>query len=188
MKVKPLIKAIRMSFRDVAFLYRMGSGFAGDVNRTHPAAIEPALVNVTTPPLIYGQALIATATNDVRPYAAADAAVAVPWGLLVRPYPTQQTSGGMAAALGAAVPPVSGVVDVCRSGMIMAQLNIGSIAPQKGGAVFVWCAVTSGNHIQGGFESAASGGNTAALDPTLMQFNGPADANGIVEISVNLGA
>jgi hypothetical protein len=66
-------------------------------------------------------------------------------------------------------------------GYISAKLNTG--VAQKGGAVFIWVAATSGAHIQGGFEVAASGGNTCALDESYS-FNGPADANGNVEISI----
>ena len=68
----------------------------------------------------------------------------------------------------------------------MGKIPAGSTQPVKGGAVFVWCAATSGSHIQGGFESVASGGNTAALDTTRYQFNGPADANGNVEVCINI--
>ena len=34
----------RQKTRDVAFTFRMGAGFAGDVNRTHPASIEPVMI------------------------------------------------------------------------------------------------------------------------------------------------
>jgi hypothetical protein len=188
MEEKKLSKAIRVAFRDVAFKYRMGAGFAGDVNRTHPHSVEPALINVATPPTAYGQFVIATATNDVRPFAAGDTAVTNPYGMTVRPFPTQQTTGGMSATLGAATPPVTGVIDILRSGMIMAVLNTGSAASAKGAAVFIWVAATVAGHVQGQLEAAANGGNTAALDATLVQFNGPADASGIVEVSLNVGA
>lgn len=185
------VKGLRAKTRDVAFQFRMGAGFPGDVNRTHPAEIEAALVNVTTPPLIYGQVLIVDgATSSVRPVAAGDQSNTVPllpFGALVRPYPLQQmtaTNYG-AAALGAAVPPTSGVVDAIRSGLIMVQLNVGVTAPQKGGAVYVWAAATSGNHIQGGYETAYSAGNTVLLDPRFT-YNGPADASGVTELSCNV--
>lgn len=177
---------IRSSTRDVAFQFRMGAGFPGDVNRTHPVSIEPVLIDEDDPPAAYGfPVLVDATTHGVRGFVAGDTAVDTIWGVTVRPYPTQQQSGGMSADFGSATPPETGTMDVMRSGYIMVKLPVGQ-APVKGGAVFIWCAVSSGAHIQGGFEDAASGGNTAALDPEKYQFNGGADANGNVEISVNV--
>lgn len=182
---------VDVSTRDVAFQFRMGAGFAGDVNRTHPAEIEPALINTTTPPNAYGQfVLVDTATNSVRRYGASDASdtvLSLPFGATVRPFPIQQQAASNfgAVAFGSATPPTSGVIDVLRAGLIMAQLNAGVTAPTKGGPVFIWCAATSGDHIQGGLETEESSGNTVELDPRYT-YNGPADINGIVEISVNV--
>lgn len=174
----------RLMTHDVAFKFRMGAGFPGDVNRTHPASVEPALVG-SVPPTAYGIPVIPDAANGVRMFQAGDTAVVMPWGIAVRPFPTQQASGGMTASLGSATPPTTGVIDVLRSGYVLVQLNDIAALPKKGDPVFVWCAVTSGIHIQGGIEVVASGGNTAALDITQYYFNGPPDAAGVVEITVN---
>lgn len=174
----------------VAFPFRMGAGFPGDVNRGHPASIEPALIDASAPPTSYGQPVLVDATTDgVRPFAPGDTAITVIWGITVRPFPMQAPTGTQygGAAFGAATPPLTGAIDVLRSGYIMGTiLPAGSAAVSKGSPVFVWCAATSGAHIQGGIESAASGGNTAALDPNRYQFNGPADATGNTEISCNI--
>ena len=172
----------------VAFLFRMGAGFAGDVNRTHPASIEADLIHALSPPTAYGQAVLIDPTSQgVRPFVAGDTAVALAYGVTVRAFPVQQTSaptGNFApAALGAAIPPVSGVIDVLRAGYIMGQVPAGQ-ATVKNGAVYIWCAASTGVHVQGGFENAASGGNTAAL--TNAVFNGIPDANGNVEIQFNV--
>jgi hypothetical protein len=184
------VSGTRAKVRDAAFQYRMGAGFAGDVNRTHPAEIEPVLVDGTNYPTQYGQAVVLDGTSHkARHLIASDTAVTNIFGSVVRPYPLQDTANSnmyAAAPIGASNPPKAGIVDVLRSGLIMVQLNTGSADPVKGGAVFVWVAATSGNHVQGGFETAASSGNTAALDPKVYQFNGAPDANGIVELSVNV--
>lgn len=177
---------IRMKAKDAAFQFRMGAGFPGDVNRTHPVSIEPALPNASTPPTLYGEAvLVDTATNSVRPFAAGDTGVTAAYGITVRPYPFQQSSASNygAAALGSAAPPTTGAIDIMRSGYMTVQIPAG-VAVTKGGAVYVWCAASSGAHVQGGFEGAASGGNTAAL--AGCTFNGPADASGVVEIAFNI--
>ena len=173
---------------DVAFPYRMGAGFPGEVTRSSFSnQIEPCLINVATPPLAYGCAvLVDTATNSVRQMAAGDTAVTKIYGVTVRPFPQQQasTAGGQygAVALGTAgVPPTSGVIDVIREGYVMVKLSNGGTVTKQG-PVFVWVAASTGNHVQGGFEAAASAGNTAALADCW--FNGPSDANGIVELYI----
>lgn len=169
--------------KDAAFTFRMGSGFPGDVNRAHPMNIEPALINTTTPPTAYGNAvLLDPATNSVRNPVAGDTAVTRIYGMAVRPYPTSQASASNygQAAIGAATPPASGVMDVLRDGYGIVKV-VGT--PTKDGAVFIWVAASSGNHIQGGFEAAASAGNTAAI--ANARFNGPPDANGYTEVIFN---
>lgn len=184
--VRNLVFMGRCAVRDVAITFRMGAGFAGDVNRTHPANIEPVLICAATPPLIYGQpVLIDATTQGIRPFAAADTTTPVlPWGAVVRPFPQQSPASaafGSPVALGGEIPPTSGSADVLKSGYIMAKV-VGS--PVKGGQVYVWIAAASGSHVQGGLEAAAGtpGTNTALL--TNWFFNGGADSNGIAEIAV----
>ncbi len=178
----------RMKTRDAAFQFRMGAGFPGDVNRTHPASIEPALIDASAPPTAYGQAVLVDATTQgVRPFTTGDQSntVAAGYGLTVRPYPTQQSSGSNfgAASFGAATPPASGVIDVLRAGYIMSTVPSGQ-TPVKGGAVYVWATASSGAHVQGGIEAVYSAGNTTQL--LNATFNGSPDANGNVEIAFNI--
>jgi len=172
---------------DISFGYRMGAGFPGDVNRTHPASIEACLVDVNAPPTLYGQAVVVDATTQgVRPLVAGDSALLDIYGITVRPFPIQQqaaTNYG-ASNIGAGTPPTSQPMDVLRSGYIMATLS-GSTAAVKGGAVYVWIAASTGSHIQGNFEAAATGGSTIQLG-LKTTFNGPADATGVCEIAYNI--
>lgn len=179
---------IRMKTKDAAFQFRMGAGFAGDINRTHPASVEPTLIDASAPPTAYGQPVLVDATTQgVRPFAAGDQSdtVAAGYGITVRPYPTQQSSASNfgAAALGSATPPVTGIMDVLRAGYIMVNLPAGG-APVKGGAVYVWAAASTGSHVLGGVEAAYSAGNTTQL--LNATFNGSPDANGNVEIAFNI--
>ena len=175
---------VRARTHDVAFTYRMGAGYPGDVNRTHPASILPGLQNVATPILLYGNpCVVDTSTNSYRELLVGDTAVTVIAGVLVRPYPTQQTTGGMASSFGAATPPVTGVIDILRSGFVMAKGNNFATAQQTlGGAVHIWIAASTGAHVQGGFESAATGGSTIAI--TNAKWNGPGDSAGVAELQV----
>lgn len=176
----------RRHTNDVAFQFRMGAGFVGDVNRVHPMSVEPALVDPINPSPAYGVPVVVNpANNGLRPLSAGDQALLDVYGVLVRPFPIQQRTGSDAAAIGAAVPPVAGAIDVMRSGYMMVQLNNGAVVA-KGGQVFIWTAASAGNHVQGGFEGAAVGGSGIALPAGKYQFNGPADANGIVEIAWNI--
>lgn len=185
-------RGIRHKTCDAAFTFRMGAGFAGEVNRTHPVSIEPCLIDPANPPLFYGEAVMAdvTATNGVRAPVAGDSAAAGVFGVTVRPFPLQPgaASNFGAVALGAAqAPPVSGVIDILKSGYIVVSLS-GATQPVKGSPVFVWVAASGGGHTQGGFEAAATGGSTIALDAsgTRFYFNGAPDASGLVEIAFNL--
>jgi len=173
---------LRAKTRDIAFQYRMGAGFPGDVNRTHPASIDPGMMDTTDLVLHYGDpVLLKAANNSYKGFVAADSTTPVMCaGFAVRPYPTQQASGGMSSALGAAAPP-AGVIDVLNEGYIMAKVPAGATCT-KGGTVWVWFAATAGNNIQGSLVAAASAGNAALI--TNAKFNGPADANGNVEVRV----
>ncbi len=176
----------RTMVTDTSYKYRMGAGFAGDVNRMHPASIEPVLIDKTAPPTAYGQPVVVDPTTQgVRPLVAGDSALTNVYGVTVRPFPLQASSGSNygAAPIGAATPPASGVMDVLRSGYIMSALS-GDTAAVKGGSVFVWIAASAGTHVQGGFEAAATAGSTIAL-PDNWTFNGPADAGGVVEVVAN---
>ena len=176
----------RLRTVDDAIPFRMRAGFAGEVTRTHPASILPFLMNVANPLTLFGQpVVINTADNTGRFVNNTDAAAAIV-GILVRPFPTQQRTGGDAGStLGTPGVPQAGAQDMLTSGTILVQLNTGVVAPTKGGTVFIWIAATSGNHVQGGFETQANGGNTVQLD-AKSYYNGPADANGLVEICFNL--
>lgn len=178
---------VRSRTHDVAFSYRMGAGFPGDVNRTHPASIMPGLMTPTLASKIrlYGDpCLIDTSLNAYRGILVSDTAVTKIDGILTRPYPTQQTTGGMSSALGAATPPDGpAVIDVIEEGLVMVRCNNFSITPPtKGSAVHIWYTANSGVHVQGGLESVATASNTIAI--TNAKFNGPPDANGVTELWV----
>jgi hypothetical protein len=178
-------KSVRSKTRDVAFPFRMGAGFPGDVNRTHPVDILAELIDAASPPTLYGEAVLVAAANaGVRPFVTGDVSQAA-YGITVRPYPFQQsaaTNNG-AAAIGVVAPPVTGVIDVMRRGYIMVNLPAGGTTV-KGGAVYVRVAASAGSNVMGAFEAAADGGNNVLL--TNATFNGTPDANGNVEIAFNI--
>lgn len=173
--------------RDIAILYKMEPFFAGDVNRAHPVSIEPNLVDASNPPTFYGQAvLLDAATGGVRPVTAADSAITDIYGIIARPYPTQQAQTNQnfgASPIGPVAPPTSGIQDVVRSGYVAVPVN-GNAA--KGGTVYIWVAAPSGSHVTGGFEAAASGGNTATLTSPKTTYNGVTSAKGLVELAYNI--
>lgn len=174
--------------RDVAYAYRMPAGFPGDVNRTHPADIPPMQILSSNPPTLYGQLVVQDASgNGVRPLGVADTAPnPLLLGVVVRPFPVQQqaaTNYG-ASPIGVVAPPTSGEIDILKSGFIMIGLNPGAGAVVNGGAVYVWIAATSGGHVQGGYESQATGGSTILLSNAY--YNGAADSGGVTELAFNL--
>lgn len=165
---------------DVAFPYRMGAGFAGDINRIHPFQSLPGMQNATNPIAAYGFPFLIASDGTYRGLVAADTAIVAIDGVLARPYPTQQFN--LTQGLGVATPPLSTdkqILDGLYAGWILTKLPTGQTATKKG-AVFIWIATSTGAHVQGGFESVATGGSTIAL--TDWFFNGPPDAAGITEI------
>lgn len=182
--MKTILRKVRAFTCDVAFQFRMGAGFPGDINRTHPFSVLPGLMNETNPVRQYGDpVLIDSATNSYRGFIAGDSAVTKLDGILVRSFPTQQMSGGMAADLGSATPPTEGVVDILEDGFIMVRChNHVANPPSKGSPVFVRVAATAGLLVQGGLHAADDGAN--AIQVTNAMWNGPADANGVAEIRV----
>lgn len=181
-----------------AFTFRAGAGFPGAVTRQENSIIEPCLIDASAPPLLYGVPLIVDqTTNGVRPFVATDTAAFLMYGILVRPFPTSQFSVsnyGNTPLGGAGVPPVSGPCDVLVSGYINVQVPLGSPNPATAGAttpanaVYIWIAATSGVHIQGGFETVASGGNTLLISVSGINthFKGSQDANGVIELAFNI--
>lgn len=169
--------------RDVAITYRMGIGFPGDVNRAHPASILPGLIDSANPLRAYGEAALFGTGSNYRAVLAADQSATAQKiaGVLVRPYPTQQSSGGSSASFGAATPPQSGVADFMHQGFIMVKGKAG-MTVKKGDPCYIWAIATSGANIQGEFQAAATANSTVLC--SNARYNGPADANGNVEIEV----
>lgn len=180
--------AFRARTCDISYQYRMPAGFPGDVNRMHPASIVAGLLDSTLPFLGYGQIAMfgdgtTGAVNSYRPLVPADGS-ATPIraaGAIVRPYPTQQMSGGPTAAISEGAPPTSGVGDFLESGFILVKGRAG-MNVRKGGLVHVRVAATSGPAIRGEFQAAADGTNTVTL--ANARYNGPADPSGNVEIQI----
>lgn len=194
----PLIKGLRRSggpaspvvvgrkkVHDIAIQFRMRAGFAGSVNRSHPASIEPALNDPTNPVQFYGAAvLVNTAANSVRGLINTDTAGQALYGVATRPFPTQQstdTVGFGTATIGGLQAPPAGEIDVIREGYVMVPVN-GAVT--KGGAVFVWSAASAAPHVQGGFEATTPGGSGFAVSNAF--YNGPADSNGIAEVAIRM--
>jgi hypothetical protein len=175
---------------DTAFTFRMGAGFPGEVNRGHPSSIQPVLNSPVNPVLLYGTAVVIDtaggANGGVRSINAGDGTILTDiWGVGVRPFPIQQSTTGNSygsAPYGAIQPPALQPIDVLRGGYIMVGV-VGACL--KGGAVFIWTAASGGGHFQGGFEAAATGGSTSALNPLLYQYNSPPDGNGVAELILN---
>lgn len=175
----------RASTKDVAFTYRMPAGFAGDVNRTHPASIEPCAPDPTNFPTFNGQAVVIDATTRMLRYLGLvdDTALTDIYGVCVRAFPIQQMTGGLSAGFGGGAPNPTQPIDVLKSGYIMVNVNGGGV-PVKGGQVFAWAKPTAGNNLAGGFGTVASGGNTIALPLNSYTWNGGPDANGVAEMIV----
>jgi hypothetical protein len=155
----------------------------------HPAStIEPGAVLTTNPPTFYGEGVfIDVTTGYIRAPVLGDQPTGVCYGVVYRPYPFQISSASNwgAQGFGTAPLPTAGEIDVLRSGYVLVPVNVGA-TPVKGQPVFLWVGPTAGNHIQGGFESAATAGQTLALDAKTTWMNNGADPFGVAEIGFNI--
>src|ERR1039458_1133298 len=135
---------------DVAFAFRAGAGFPGDVNRGHPASIQPCSIDASAPPTQYGQAVVVDPTTQgVRPIVAGDSALTWIWGVVCRPYPFQQSTTSL--SYGAANFGVAGVanaqpIDVMTGGYMIVSVSSVYGAPVKGAPVFIFYNPTGAGH------------------------------------------
>lgn len=171
----------------VAFLTRMPAGIPGMVNRGFASTVEPISLTpfgVTGRPVGYGVPLVIDNTGgnvgNARTVVAADTPDLV-YGLLVRPFPTTGANANDPLGTGT-IAPQQNSGDVLRIGYMTVLLS-GATPAVKGNPVYVWTAAPSGNHITGGFEATNPAASGFVIPGVFM---GPADANGNVEISVNL--
>lgn len=165
-----------------AIQFRMPAGFAGDLQRAEVATIETQLIDPTAPPTAFGVA-VKMVNGKIQPINnAADTAASV-YGVNLRAYPIQ---GNGTDPLGTSTPPTSGVADVLKRGYVMASLG-GTTPATKDGTVYVRVAGAAAGKPLGGFEAAAdaTSANTVAM-PSSWYFTGPADANGVVEVAINI--
>lgn len=163
-----------------AYQFRMPAGFAGDLQRAEVATIETQLIDSTAPPTAFGVPVKLVAGKIQQINNAADTAASV-YGVNLRAYPIQ---GNGTDPLGTSTPPTSGPTDILKRGYFNATLG-GTAAATKGGTVYVRVAGAAAGKPLGGFEAAADSTNTVAMPPNWY-FTGPADANGITEIAVNI--
>jgi hypothetical protein len=170
-----------------AILFQLPAGAPGTATRLHPDSIWPCLIDGNSPPLYYGEGvLIDPTTQGVRPLVAGDNGVTDVYGITVRPFPLQQTTGNLSASNNAATPPPFGIIDVLTIGGILIQFNNSGSAPVKGGQPYIWTAVTSSPHTQGLWETAVGSptSNTATIGTTpRTTYQGGWDANNVGEIN-----
>ena len=172
-----------------SYLYAMPAGVPGDFNRNYAGGtITPEVPSPLAPIPAFGVPVVYSAAHNAMVPVGAGNVEADIVGVIVRPYPEQPATapnfGGAIGLTDPALPPTVGTISVLRRGFVAVQVNSGSAASAaKEGQVYVWIAASAAGHVQGGFEGAASGGNTI-LAPA--KFRGACDPNGITELEWNL--
>lgn len=155
-------------------VYRTPFGVPGGLARAAAnAIIEPQAFNSSLPFTAYGVPGKIVSGLFV-PIAGQNDVV---YGFLHRPFPSQGANAS--DPLGTSVPRTTGECNVMTFGYMTVVCNAGT--PAAGGTVYVWTAASSGAHVQGGIEAAATAGSTIAIPN--CRFMGPADASGNCEIA-----
>lgn len=159
-----------------AVLYRIPQGIPGCISRQGFSQVEGAIQGATPFPaygmpvkLVSGLIVPLAVVSDTLPY-----------GWLVRPFPTQGNNPSDPLGAGVPLAGVGVLVSVMVKGYmtVLCQANPGSAA--AGGQVYLRYANPAGAAIVGGIESTAIGATTVAL--LNCRFMGPADGAGNVEI------
>ena len=166
----------------VAYLKRMDTGYAGDMTREPaPGDIVNEVLDSGTDWSTYGFGLPVkyNTVGKVVPVAAGDTAEKIT-GFLVRSFP-----GRAVSFTGDVAYPqiVAGAYPVARRGFMAVKLQ-GSATPVKGGPVYVRISGTTKTLLLGGVEGAADSANT--IEVPNAQFEGPAGADGVTEISFTI--
>ena len=181
--------------RDVAFAFRMGAGFAGAVNTSHPANIRGFLKDATNPPTFFGQPVMINASaNSVRAVLDTDRTGGATdvFGVVVRPYPflgsTAPTNAYAGTGSQSSLPwggnqLPDGAVDVLLMGNIMVYVNG---TPSNGSVAYIWTANNTSPHTLGGWEASNPATSGFAITWDKTQFGSPPDASGIAELRFNV--
>lgn len=176
-----------------AYTFQAPIGLPGDVTRTEPAStIEPCKNQFATPVTQPGApVLLDPTTQSVRGLVASDSGVTSIYGIVKRDFPfqTDQAAAGTfgAQTFGPGNLIAGKPVGVIKKGYVaVAVCTANGAIPGKDSPVFIWIAASTGQHIQGGFESVASGGNTIQLNQGQTYYNGNVDTNGNAELAFNL--
>lgn len=168
------------------YLYRMGVGVPGRVNREVSYHGEANQLDATNPPTAYGDPVKMGSNGKIQALASGDTSAAI-YGFLEEPFPHQNTSYAN-QGFGAVAPRAGEICTIMKRGYMKVQLY-GGTTPSKGAPVFVRVAGTpaTGGRIDG-LESVADGtpANTPQVGNQNTYFMGAPDANGITEIAYNI--
>jgi hypothetical protein len=165
-----------------AITFRAAFAIPGDLTRPSQSTVEAQPYGATAFPS-YGVP-VGLVSGLVVPIAASGTAL---YGFLVRPYPIEGANAS--DALGTAVPITSGIANVLKRGYIGVYVQNFAVNPAAANTpVYVWYAASTGQHVQGGVEAAATGGSTTEFNtfPYNAYFTCASDANGYAEIAFNL--
>jgi hypothetical protein len=165
-----------------AYTFRMPFGIPGDITRAGIATVEAQPFGATAFPS-YGVP-VGLVNGLVVPINGSGVAV---YGILVRPFPTQGANAS--DPLGTSVPPTSGIANILRRGYISVYVqNFAVNAAAANTPAYMWYAASSGQHVQGGLEAAATGGSTTEMNtfPYNGYFTCASDSNGMAELAFNV--
>jgi hypothetical protein len=187
----------RSRTRDISYQAQSPVGVIGAITKMVPAAtISQNMNDLTSPVTSFGLACMITGTNTIRNIAASDGSATAVFGIAVKPNTFQaSTATGYGAVpfsnlttapYGAGFAPLP----VLKRGSMIVYCNTSQVATlTQQSPVFVWSATSTGAHVQGGFESAASasgaavaGANTGTGTVSAVTVN---PATGVNQVGVS---
>lgn len=159
-----------------SFLYRAGSGVAGDITRPDDTVVESAMLNSAKVPTAFGAPVKMTA-GVIEKIEVGDVAASL-YGFLSRIAPS--ISGDTVQTFAGATPNADAVQGVVVSGYMNVKCTVGT--PARNGIVYMRVVAATGKAI-GDLEATSDTTNSVALVGVVWGVDGK-DADNVTEIRI----
>lgn len=164
----------------VSYLYDAPASVVGSVTRVDLSAIEPGMLDATTPPTAFGQPVKLNIATGKFQLMGLTSVAADFYGIITRIAPA--ISGSLDESFAGGVPKGDQFQSILTRGYC-SVLHGGTGVPSRGAVVYVRVVDGGVGKPVGQFESVADGANSVALSNVVWASNGK-DSNNIAEVRV----
>jgi hypothetical protein len=163
----------------VSYLYDAPAGVVGSITRVDLSAVEPGMLDATTPPTAFGQPVKINAATGKFQLMGTAAVAADFQGIITRITPA--ISGSLDETFAGGVPKTDQFQSIMTRGYCSVTCGVGT--PARDGAVYVRVVDGGVGKPVGQFEATADGANNVLLANVVWASNGK-DSTNIAEVRV----